>query len=111
MRIVQTLLPAVAALAAGAAVPAAANAAASAPKATVAYADLDLATAAGRTELNARIDQAARALCTPESLTGSRIPTPDRECLVAMRKQIAGQVDAKRKRALAAAESPEAAHN
>ncbi len=111
MRILQTLLPAVAALAAGAAVSTAAHAQAPAPTATVAYADLDLATPSGRTELNARIDRASRALCTPDSLTGSRIPTPDRDCLVAMRKQIAGQIDAKRKRALAAAENPEAAHN
>ena len=41
--------------------------------------DLDLATAAGQAELDARIDRAARAVCKLER-TGSRIAGIDEDC-------------------------------
>jgi len=63
-------------LAAGA-VPAAAN---DAPKqqTTLSYADLDLGTAAGRTELNRRFDQAAREKCG--MIEGQKAGTTARYC-------------------------------
>ncbi len=46
-----------------------------APAAEVRYTDLDLKTAAGKTELNRRIDKAARSVCGLDQAvtTGSRI--------------------------------------
>jgi UrcA family protein len=60
------------------------------------YADLDLATPAGRVELDSRIDKAAHIACTNSQLTGTRIPSkPTERCLTEARNQIAAQVDAR----------------
>lgn len=70
------------------------SAPAAARDARVSYGDLDLATAAGRAELDKRIDRAAAEACAAEPLTGSRIRKSSlvRKCVADARKAIDAQV-------------------
>lgn len=65
--------------------------AAHAQQAEVKFGDLDLETDAGKTELEARIRNAARVVCTVERTTGTRIPTP---CRNELRQQVLAKVEA-----------------
>lgn len=62
--------------------------------------DLDLATEAGRAELDRRIDVAARTVCAPEAVTGSRLARsrPSAACLAEARSHMSAQVAAKSER-------------
>lgn len=64
--------------------------AASADTAQLRYNDLDLTTEAGKAELAKRIDATVRKACTPETVTGSRIPNraAQEQCIVDARRQI-----------------------
>jgi len=65
-------------------------------EAKLAWNDLDLTTAAGKAELDHRIEVAAQAVCTSGPVTGSMIghrATP--RCLAEARGAIAAQVNAK----------------
>lgn len=53
----------------------------------VAYGDLDLHTPAGQAALSARITAAARTICTPAPVTGSRLsPAADHQCMIDTRQ-------------------------
>lgn len=56
----------------------------------VVYSDLDLATEAGRAELDLRIDRAAKQVCgMSESTVGTRIRSRDaRECYAQAKRQL-----------------------
>lgn len=62
----------------------------------VQYRDLDLTTEAGRTELDRRLDSAAREVCgMDEAHVGSRIKSSEsRRCYRDARRQLADQVAA-----------------
>lgn len=64
------------------------------------WSDLDLTTAAGKAELDQRIDAAAQQVCAPEAVTGSRIVqrNPSASCLADARAAIAAQVSARLER-------------
>jgi UrcA family protein len=65
-------------------------------EAELAWNDLDLTTAAGKAELDARIEAAAKQVCTSGPVTGSMITrraTP--RCLADAREAIAARVTAK----------------
>ncbi len=81
----KTLIAAVAAAAALVAVPAAAQ-----ESTRLTFADLDLATAAGAAELDARIENAARALCRNNRPTGTRLVSEDcmKEARAAYRERL-----------------------
>lgn len=67
-----------------------------AAEARIAWNDLDLSTAAGKAELDRRIDAAARELCTHDAITGSRIaPKPSARCLADARGVISAKVAAR----------------
>ena len=87
-------LPALAAIAAGLV---AIAAPAAAKESVVVYADLNLATEAGRAELDKRIDRAATAVCKADPLTGSRIRSTKlvRQCIADAKKEIGEQVAAR----------------
>ncbi len=58
--------------------------------------DLDLSTEAGRTELNARIDKAAAAVCTTQVRTGTILnERVNRSCVTETRARIEQQVAAR----------------
>jgi len=61
------------------------------------WSDLDLTTAAGKAELDRRIDAAAQQVCAPEAVTGSRIAprSPSASCLADAHQAIAEQVAAR----------------
>lgn len=81
----RTIITAITAAAAATLTAAPANAAAAA----LSWEDLDLATAAGRAELNDRIDATAREACRGEMVTGSYIRgAPTARCLADARAQI-----------------------
>ena len=69
--------------------------AAFADTAQVRHADLDLATAAGRAELNRRIDKAAQRVCAEAPRTGSRIVNRAemRECIAYVRGQVQARLN------------------
>jgi UrcA family protein len=69
------------------------------------WSDLDLTTAAGKAELDHRIDVAAQQVCAPEAVTGSRIaPTaPSASCLADAHAAIAEQFAARMDRSRLAA--------
>lgn len=98
MKIRSTLLALAAAVVA---VPAAADA----PKETirVEYKDLDLASAAGREELELRLDRAVRTICgVDDARTGTRLPsTRSSRCLrdarIDLDKQFAGLIETRSK--------------
>ncbi|QGN55101.1 UrcA family protein [Novosphingobium sp. Gsoil 351] len=69
--------------------------AAQATTATVQTKDLDLATAEGQAKLEARLDRAARNVCS-EMTTSSRIRVVDSECVARARAGIEKQVAARR---------------
>jgi len=58
--------------------------------------DLDLATDAGRAELDRRIDIAAHEACPPETITGSRLPNRgiQNRCIADVKRQLAACFDA-----------------
>ena len=66
------------------------NSGADAASAAFRYNDLDLSSAAGRAELEKRIDAVMRQACPEEAITGSRISLDgDRaECMADVRRQI-----------------------
>lgn len=57
--------------------------------------DLNLATAAGQAKLEARLNRAARKVCS-EAMTGSRIPNIDAACVTKARATVEKQVAARR---------------
>ena len=61
------------------------------------YNDLDLSTEAGQAELARRVDAVARKACTPETITGSRIPnrSAQERCIVDAKRQIETQLAAR----------------
>jgi UrcA family protein len=61
------------------------------------WSDLDLATAAGKAELDRRIEAAAQQVCAPEAVTGSRIMprSASASCLADARNAITAQVQAR----------------
>jgi UrcA family protein len=65
--------------------------------AKLAWSDLDLATDAGKVELDHRIDLAANAICAPQAITGSRLTkrSPSARCLAEARETLSAQVQAK----------------
>jgi UrcA family protein len=62
--------------------------------------DLDLASDAGRAELDRRIEAAAQQVCAPEAVTGSRIAArkPSRSCLAEARDVMTAQIAEKTER-------------
>lgn len=58
------------------------------------HADLDLSTAAGRDELDRRIDSAAQRLCCNDAATGTRVVdrAAIRECVASVRRQVQGRL-------------------
>jgi UrcA family protein len=58
--------------------------------------DLNLATQAGRDTLDRRIESAARQVCQPVTITGSRITDArlQRDCKADVRRQVAEKVSA-----------------
>jgi UrcA family protein len=62
--------------------------------AAVTYADLDLTSAAGRAELDKRIDDAAASACKAQTVTGSRISKNSmvERCVSDAKKQINAQI-------------------
>lgn len=67
-----------------------------ASQAKVVWNDLDLTSAAGKTELDRRIDAAAREICTPEAATGSRLAKqPSHQCLAETRGMIEAKLAAR----------------
>ena len=69
--------------------------AAQAATTTVQTRDLDLATAAGQAKLDARLDRAARNVCS-DTVTGSRISTIDESCVARARAMVEKQIAARR---------------
>ncbi len=69
--------------------------AAQAATTTVQTSDLNLATAEGQAKLDARLDRAARSVCS-ESVTSSRIRVTDSACVTRARAMIEKQVAALR---------------
>jgi UrcA family protein len=67
--------------------------AAFAQETTVRYADLDLSSAAGQTELERRIENAARQVCKAEIPTGTRIV--DQGEVARCRDEVRAQIAAK----------------
>lgn len=67
--------------------------------ALVRFGDLDLSSASGKSELQARIERAAVRVCTQHHETGTIIGTvaPSKACLADARRQIAAQVEAQSK--------------
>ena len=65
--------------------PALASTDTAAPRAAVSHSDLDLTTVQGRKELDRRVAQAARKVCTVPAPTGSLISRVDASCYVAAR--------------------------
>ena len=64
--------------------------------ASVTWRDLDLGSAAGQAELDARIENAAATVCAGQAITGTRVQRPpSRDCLIAARSQIKAQVNAR----------------
>lgn len=65
--------------------------------AKLAWGDLDLATEAGKAELDHRIEAAARQVCAPQAVTGSRIVRRNApaSCLAEARSTLAAQVAAR----------------
>lgn len=61
----------------------------------LAWKDLDLTTAAGKAELDSRIDAAAEQACTSEPATGSRLTHATPGCIADARQAITAQVTAK----------------
>lgn len=73
------------------------SAAAWADTAELRYKDLDLSTETGRAELAKRVDAVARKACTPETITGSRIPnrSAQERCIDDAKRQIEAQLAAR----------------
>lgn len=69
--------------------------AAQAATATVQTSDLNLTTAEGQAKLDARIDRAARDVCS-DTYTGSRIRNTDEACVTRARAMVEKQVAARR---------------
>ena len=57
--------------------------------------DLNLATAKGQAKLEARLNRAARKVCS-DSVTGSRIPSTDKACVGRARAMVEKQVAERR---------------
>lgn len=75
--------------------------AAFAAQAKVTWSDLDLSTASGKSELDRRIDVAARKVCAGDANTGTRISSPaGRECRDQMKADIAAKVNKTERRGL-----------
>ncbi len=74
---------------------------------TLTWADLDLSTDAGKAELDGRVDAAAREICAPQPVTGSRIvrSAPSPRCLSDARTEIRSQIAARMERTRLAKES------
>ena len=62
---------------------------------TVQVGDLDLSTAEGQAKLDSRIASAARRVCK-DTLTGSRIPSVDPDCVSKARASLEKQIAARR---------------
>ena len=62
---------------------------------TVTTSDLNLATAEGQAKLEARLDRAARTVCS-DQITSSRIPATDSACLARARAMVEKQVAERR---------------
>jgi UrcA family protein len=68
-----------------------------ATEAKLVWSDLDLASTAGKAELERRIDAAAKKICAPQPVTGSMIVrrTPSPRCLADAHDMIDAQVAAR----------------